>query len=63
MNKGPKTTAVAAILGIILITMIVLFVLDVITMEELKDTLSVTSPIAILVIGWFAKDKDKTHTI
>ena len=60
--KGIKTTIVASLFAIILFGLIIAFVMKKITMDEMKDIVAVTTPIAILVIGWFAKDANATHS-
>lgn len=60
--KGIKTTVTAFIYLALLIGLIIAFVLDYIEFEELKNILTVSTPVFILAIGWFAKDANKSHT-
>ena len=59
---GIKTTIVATIYAIITIAMILAMVFDLVTFQEFKDTISVTTPVAVMFVGWFAKDQNKSHT-
>ena len=60
--KGFKTTIVSTIFAAIIIGLILSMVLDLVTFEEFKETVSVITPVAIIIIGWFAKDANQSHT-
>jgi hypothetical protein len=62
MNKGKKTTAAAyAVLALIIALFVALF-LDKITVAELKDGIMAITGGAVVVVAFFAKDYDKTHS-
>lgn len=60
--KGFKTTIAAFVYLAILIGLIIVFVLDQITMDELKTLLAATTPVFVVIIGFLAKDANKSHT-
>jgi len=60
--KGLKTTIVSTIFALTIIGMILAMVLDLVTFDEFKETVTVLTPVAIIIIGWFAKDASKSHT-
>jgi hypothetical protein len=59
---GIKTTITATIYALVVLGLVVAMMLDKITFQEFKDTISVTTPIAVMFVGWFAKDQNKTHS-
>lgn len=61
-KKGIKTTITAFIFLALLIGLIIAMILDEVTFDELKNVLTVSTPVFILLIGWFAKDANQSHT-
>jgi hypothetical protein len=62
-NKGIRTSIVAIVYGLVIVALIGAMILKELTFEEVKNTIAVTSPVAILMIGWFAKDSNQSHTM
>lgn len=60
--KGIKTTVTAFIFLFELLSLIVAMIMKVITFDELKNILAVSTPVFVLAIGWFSKDANKSHT-
>lgn len=60
--KGIKTTITAFVFLAEILALAMALVLDKITIEELKTIVTVSTPIYVLLIGWFSKDSDKSHT-
>ena len=61
-NKGTNTTIVAIVFGVIVIGLTLAWVFDMIEFQNYERALVALTPIAVVAIGWFAKDKNKSHT-
>lgn len=61
-NKGIKTSIVAIVYGIIIVGMVIAMILGKTDMAVLEKTIAVTTPVAVLMIGWFSKDSTSSHT-
>ena len=60
--KGIKTTITATIFAVFFFVLVGMMALDVITFDEFKNTITLSTPVAVMIIGWLTKDYDKTHT-
>ena len=60
--KGIKTTITAFVFLALLIVLVIAMIMNKITIEELKTILTIATPVFVLIIGWFAKDSDQSHT-
>jgi hypothetical protein len=61
-KKGTNTTVVAIVFGVIVLGLTLAWVFNYIEFQNYERALVALSPIAIMAIGWFAKDQNKSHT-
>lgn len=61
-NKGVKTSIVAIAQGIIIFGCLGAMIMDKMEFDEVKNVIAVTTPVAVMMIGWFSKDSNQSHT-